>query len=509
MTKQQILQQVNPADIYLHYLHLDKIPAGNISSPFSEDKKPSFKLYQNGTYKCHSTGYQGDVFQFVADLHKLDCKKNFKSVINKIATDLNIIDASKTPLSKNKQNFPFPSPLGEGGRRPDEVTPPIPRSLSEVEVERGIGTVPVMADEAFKVETEDLKPLHFNYYHQFGVSPEILNSYGVQSVKKFQFWQESKNQIKKFPIFDGVIAFAYEVNGRYEIYIPEQKTPLSTRGEGQGVRKFFYNALTSDDIFGLQQLPDHCENIIISAGKKDCLVLNAHGYHAITFRSENHYPSNEQISLLQSKCDNLFICYDNDFTNPKNPGQEAQKKIIERFPSITPIYLPTGFKDVAEVYFKGSTINESFVTAQESIAAKEKQIEIENEGKRTIFHIAENYLSAHYKIRYNSIKLELQYSRIGGAPFYSADGRMLSGAEAWKKINENSLFIEMQKKGINISIDKLVSILKSDYTPEFNPVATYFRTLQTWSPSQPDYIKKLASFITCKDHEQFEIQFKK
>ena len=121
MTKQEILQMVSTADIYLHYLHLDKIPAGNISSPFSNDKKPSFKVYQNGTFKCHSTGNQGDVFQFVADLHKMDCKKDFKSVINKIATDLNIINDSKTPLSKNKQNFRFPSPWGEGARRADEA----------------------------------------------------------------------------------------------------------------------------------------------------------------------------------------------------------------------------------------------------------------------------------------------------------------------------------------------------------------------------------------------------
>lgn len=440
-----------------------------------------------------------------------------------------------------------PFSFGEGGQRPDR---------------------------AFKVELTDLTSLHYNYFAQYGVSPEILHAYNVHGVKKFQFWQESKQAIKKFPIYDGVIAFAYEVNSRYEIYIPEQEllspacTERSRSGEGSGVRlvsKFFYNALTADDIFGLAQLEAKLPlslaggntkgaGLIIAAGKKDCLVLNAHGYNAVSFRSENNFPTEQQIKSLRALLTPpsrepegaLFICYDNDFPNPKNPGQAAQQKIIERFPFITPIYLPEGFNDVAELYYKGGNIDQSFDEAQENIEALERQSEIDTVAKRTIFHIAENYLSAHYKIRYNSIKLEIQSKRISVPPLRAERGlggeasRTLSVAEAWKKINENSLFIEMQKKGINISIDKLVAILKSDYTSEYNPVITYFNNLQPYKPlscsslstnkkelrvpsplregdrrpdeagaGEPDYIKKLSSFVNAKEPEQFYYHFKK
>ena len=535
MTKQQILQRIAPADIYLHYLALTKFPAGNISSPFSDDKKPSFRLYKNGSFKCFSTGRQGDVWQFVADLKNLDCKKDFTQVLKTIETDLKLINGTSLLLQEKVAEGRMRSgeaktfPLGEGGQRPDG---------------------------AFKVELTDLTPLHYDYYLQYGVTPEILHTYNVHGVKNFQFWQESKQAIKKFPIYDGVIAFAYEVNGRYEIYIPEQQL-ASPDGEGQGVRrvsKFFYNALTSDDIFGLQQLPEQCDNIIIAAGKKDCLVLNTHGYNAISFRSENHFPTEQQIKMLLSKChpepaegslsslnsplSSIYICYDNDFTNAKNPGQAAQQKIIERFPFITPIYLPEGFNDVAELYYKGGNIDQSFDEAQENIEALERQSEVDSVAKRTIFHVAEDYLSAHYKIRYNSIKLELQILPIGNASV-GERSRTRPGA-SWKKINENSLFIEVQKKGINISIDKLVAILKSDYTPEYNPVITYFNNLQPYKPvfnssfstnkkefrvssplgeggrrpdeagaGEPDYIKKLSSFVNAKEPAQFLHHFKK
>ena len=77
MNKNNILEQVSPETIYLHFLDLLDFPVKNISSPFAEDEHPSFKLYENGTFKCFSSGKQGDVFQFVADLKGLDSKTQF------------------------------------------------------------------------------------------------------------------------------------------------------------------------------------------------------------------------------------------------------------------------------------------------------------------------------------------------------------------------------------------------------------------------------------------------
>lgn len=461
MTKSDLFKKVTPGDIFCHYLKLDSFPNKNISSPFSKDERPSFKLFRNGSFKCFSSGKQGDVFQFVADLKNIDCKSNFDKVLNTICTDLNLDLSIQQNHIKNSS---------------------------------GISAIEKTADAVFRIKTQSLKDLHINYFKQYGISDEILKIYNVQAVSYFQFWSEARKEIIKYHVNDNIIAIAYEINDNYEIYIPQQP----------GAKKFFHNRHKGDDIFGLDQLPEKCDHIIISAGKKDCLALVSNGYYAVTFRSENHYPTDEQISKLQSKLNSkdntgLFICYDNDFENEDNAGQQAQRKIIERFPFITPILLPANINDVAQLYKNGNNIDKAFEEALAQSEAIRKQAEIAKETKRTIFHIAEEYISAHYNVRYNTIKLEIQVKKI----------KTLDAGDTWHKLNENSLFVEMQKKGISISVDKLVAILKSDFTPEFNPVKNYFDTLLPWNKAQPDYIANLCSFIKPKDPEQFLLHFKK
>ena len=91
LTKDIILQQTNCNEIYIKFLGLVEFPKGNISSPFSKDEKPSFKVYTNGTFKCNSTGRQGDVWQFVADLKQLDCKAQFDQVLEIVANEMNLV----------------------------------------------------------------------------------------------------------------------------------------------------------------------------------------------------------------------------------------------------------------------------------------------------------------------------------------------------------------------------------------------------------------------------------
>ncbi|GEM_PF-241384 len=471
MKKEDILERVSASDIYLRYLRLPKFPGGNISSPFSEDKKPSFKLYQNGTFKCFSTGKHGDVWQFVAELKNLNCQTQFKEVLNAIVNDLQIISIAHSQIT----------------------------SVQKATVSNSKKS---QLDD-FEIETIPLSVLHYNYFNQFGIGKETLEYYNVKAVRYFQFWQESKQRIVNFPIRDNVIAVTYELNGRYEIYIPEQAGASSQTS----VSKFFYNLHNAEDIFGLDQLPLDVDHIIICAGKKDALTLASHGYYAVSFRSENHTPSKDQIDKLSEKLHhegNLFICYDNDFNKSPNPGQVAQARIVEQFPFIHPINLPGGINDIAELYQKGQNIDTSYNEARKHMAALKLQQQLNNETRRTIFHIAEEYIDAHYEIRYNTIKLEIQSRKITA---YSSNCN--GNDHVWKKINENSLFVEMQKKAINISVDKLVAILKSDFTPEYNPISNYFRALPSWNPQQPDWIAKLSTFVQAKEPAQFLRHFKK
>lgn len=382
---------------------------------------------------------RADVFQFVADLNNLDCRTEFKRVTDIIARECGIIDDSA----------------------------PETREL--------------------KVHHHDaMTPAHLGYWANLGIDKVLLDLYQVQAVKAYEYWSAKKNAYVKFPVYKGVLAFSYRVNNRYEVYIPAQPE--------KKVSKAFCSGLHNDDIFGLSQLAGSVELLIICAGKKDCLTLITRGFPAVTFRSESIFPSNEQINRLKAKCKHLYICYDNDFDKPNNPGQTQMLKIAEQY-SLSPILLPDKINDVTD-YFTDHN-GDDFKQLIESCTseAKERQ-QAADEGKQTIFHIAEKYLSAFYDFRFNTVKLDIEAS--------------LKRQNAFASLNENSLYIELQKHSINISMDKLLSILKSEYVPRFDPFIHYFRSLPRWNKTRDgDQIAKLAGYVSAIEQEPFLYHFRK
>jgi len=425
MDKSTILNENTEKAIFLAFLGLSEFPKGNISSPFSEDKKPSFKLYANNTFKCHSTGRQGDVWQFVADLNGIDCKTEFHRVL--------AIVAEKMGSNNPAKHFRY--------------------------------TEKPMSEE------------HLSYWRQgnWNVRGDMLRHYQVTALDGYEHWNAKKNTLDKRKIFPNVIAFVYKTETGAEIYVPKQERAA----------KFIMNKTTSQDVFGLKQLPKETENIIISAGKKDCIILNANGFPSVCFRSENHNPTESQISHLKGLSRELFICYDND-----PAGREATHKIALKH-GITPIYLPREYNDVADFFMENTS--DSFKSILERT---EKKIKTEKEAMESlnIFHVAKNYLSKNYQFRYNAISLDIEVSK--------------KEANKWISLNENSLFVEMNEKGIRMPMNNLISLLKSGYVPHYNPLKEYFQNLPIWD-GKTDHIQRLAEHIQAIDKKQFAYHFKK
>ncbi|MEZ4854817.1 CHC2 zinc finger domain-containing protein, partial [Flavobacterium sp.] len=284
LNKDTLLNYISPIEITLKALKLNDLPKSNISSPFTEDKNPSFQVFKNGSFKCYSSEKSGDCFQLVAELNSLDCKKDFNKVLEIVATENNLwlqlgVETSKTLVKPNK------SVVKKGSKQ--------------------IATTSTIEPQQFKfnsIKKINFEERHLLFWEKYGVTIETLKKYKVSAVQSYSFFSERKNKDCIFNFKVNEIAFCYEVNGRNEIYIPKQKER----------NKFYQNGLIQDDIFGLQQLNKKVENIIICAGKKDALVLNANGFSAVSFRSENQHLKKELIETLQQHCSELFICYDND-----------------------------------------------------------------------------------------------------------------------------------------------------------------------------------------------------
>ena len=462
MTKSNILSQISETDIILRALGLPEIPRSNISSPFTEDTKPSFKLYKNATWKCFSTGRQGDCFQLIADLNNLDCKTQFNQVLEHI----------------QKKIITTPQPIANviAGNDPNVIA--------------GNDPQPIV------VSYQPFTTAHLQFWAQFGVDQSILTKYNVQAVKSFTYTQRGEK--KQLNLYGGIFGFDYLLNGRSEIYIPKQEK----------FTKFYLSKQSNKDVFGLKQIETTDNNfIIIAAGKKDCLILNSLGFPSVCFKSESINPTIDQIASIKLYCkpqSTIFLCYDND-----KQGQKQAQKICTTH-HLTPIYLPAGINDIADYYLADkkslcATILEQINAKPTAITRPQPQVKNQpnqinhssdnsQDSGNTIFHIVESYLTKHYHVRRNTVKLDIEIK-----PKNSGN---------WESLNENTLFVELQKKGINISIERLISILKSDYSPLYNPFIDYFQNLPKWDGVY-DYIKHLALHVKAENQQAFNHHFKK
>lgn len=82
------------------------------------------------------------------------------------------------------------------------------------------------------------------------------------------------------------------------------------------------------------------------------------------------------------------------------------------------------------------------------------------------------------------------------------------GQDKFQLLNVDSIFRKLQHAGFNFPMDKLKSLLRSDFMTRFNPFHDYFHGLEPWD-GETDHIQKFASYVSVEDQSFFEAQFKK
>jgi hypothetical protein len=110
------------------------------------------------------------------------------------------------------------------------------------------------------------------------------------------------------------------------------------------------------------------------------------------------------------------------------------------------------------------------------------------------FVLAQEYIKRHFVIRRNIVTQEYECRDLNKPDFES--------------MNENNIFIKMQISGLNLSLNNLIALLKSDFIETYNPFTDYFQKLPIWD-TKTDYINYLASFVKTADRQRFDMHFKK
>lgn len=135
---------------------------------------------------------------------------------------------------------------------------------------------------------------------------------------------------------------------------------------------------------------------------------------------------------------------------------------------------------------------------QNSVESTNNNVQNDNSANKKVtsnkFIITEEYLSKNFDLRYNVISNKFEYKK--------KDDR------EWQEMNENNMFIQLQKDNINISLNHLIALLKSDFVQRYHVFREYFESLPEWDGTT-DYILKLTSFLITNDRARLEKHFKK
>ena len=81
------------------------------------------------------------------------------------------------------------------------------------------------------------------------------------------------------------------------------------------------------------------------------------------------------------------------------------------------------------------------------------------------------------------------------------------GEGKFELLNVDSIYRKLQHAGFKFPMDKLKSLLRSDFMTRFNPFKEYFEGLDPWDGR--DHIQHLASHVSVENQSFFEAQFKK
>ncbi len=125
-----------------------------------------------------------------------------------------------------------------------------------------------------------------------------------------------------------------------------------------------------------------------------------------------------------------------------------------------------------------------------------ENLQIGNEGTKTIFQVTAEYLEKQFNIRYNIITNVLQYKSVSESNY--------------KDLNIDALYVHLQNKKIAIDIKKLNSLLNSGIMENYNPIKNYFEKVSKIDKSSNiDYIDQLADYVKTRSQTRFKHQFKK
>ena len=249
-------------------------------------------------FKDFATGEVGDCFVFVMRLFKLSSKVE---AFNKVASDFNLNQFELNPSTI----------LSLPKRKSSQKTKV--KFKTERQLSMAVTVRPwKLKDKAYWHDKYGLNKDQLEYCKIYPISHYFINGYCTKADELAYAFVEYKDGRQTFKIYQ-----PYNTNKRKWIN---------------------NNDYSTWELWS--QMPKSGEVLIITSSRKDAAVLktlySSELLTSVALQSEGVIPKQSVINELKKRFKRIYILYDNDFKNPKNPGRAAGRKLAEQ----------TGFKQI-------------------------------------------------------------------------------------------------------------------------------------------------------------------
>ena len=274
--------------VFRHYIPFAITPGKKFRNPLYDDRRAScfiYKVPRTGIYRMNDFGdhtCSGDCFWFVAALHGMDLQKDFPRILEKIIRDLSLSISL-----------------------PESASGTVQFGIDSTQVLHSTPTLAESTGRPYRIEEKAFDESECAYWGQYGITPHVLQRYGVRSLRSFRS-ETAEGKRYGFMSSTHEPLFGYVRKDYVKIYRPSSAT------------RFVYGGRLPDIYtFGIEQLPQRGDMLFITGGEKDVMSLAAHGFHAICFNSETAEIDASVIEMLVRRFRHVFFLYDADETGVK------------------------------------------------------------------------------------------------------------------------------------------------------------------------------------------------
>lgn len=309
VTLDDILSKTTEVDILAYYLGVTEIPC-IIHSPLRVDNNASFGLYSRDGHRIFyvdfATKERGSTFDILSQLWGY----NYMETLAKIASD---IPKFTTKISNIKQNA--------------SKAPRVSR-LNSTELQ---------------CKVRDWASYDIEYWKSYGITLEWLKYAEVYPISHKIVIKDGNKYV--FGADKYAYAYVEHKEGKVTLKIYQ---PFNKNG-------YKWSSNIDRSVWSLwTKIPKYGTNLIISSSVKDCLNIMCNlRIPSICLQGEGYLPKPHIMEELKSRYKNIIVFFDNDFTNPNNPGHNDAKKLSEEY-NLKMVEIPKEYeaKDPSDLFKK-------------------------------------------------------------------------------------------------------------------------------------------------------------